>query len=84
MRIKIRFIGLGQGNNYQALVRIYDENNNLIFDNYTYDSYVIVNVIPNKRYRLVASFFSATIITGLYSSRSEYTYIFSHAIYTQR
>ena len=83
MSIKLRFIGLGKDNKYQAFVKIYDDDNNLIFDNYTYDGYIIVNVVPNRVYRLVATFFSNTIITGFYSNRCEYTYIFSHAIYNR-
>ena len=83
MKIKLKFIGLGYNNNYQAFVSIYDENNNLVFNDYTYDSFIVVNVIPNRGYRLVARFYNDIIQTGLYSNRCEYTYIFNHAIYNR-
>ena len=42
MNIKIKFIGLGLNDKYQARVKVYDYNNCLIFDNNSYNGYIVV------------------------------------------
>lgn len=84
MKIKLKFIGLGINNNYQAKIKIYDNNNCLIIDDYTYNGQLVVNVKHNKVYRLEARFYNEVIITSIYSNKYEYCYIFNHALYVPR
>lgn len=81
MNIKIKFIGLGLNDKYQARVKVYDYNNCLIFDNNSYNGYIVVNVMPNKLYKVVATFYNDIIITNIYSNKSIYYLVFNHAKY---
>lgn len=82
--VNIRFIGLGINDNYQALVKIYDSNNNIVFDSITYNGKI--NVVLNKycTYKLDVHFFTEFITTYMYITKCNYIFIFNHSIYNKR
>jgi hypothetical protein len=80
MNIKFKFIGLGINNDSQANIKIYHKDN-LIVNNKTYNGCLLIDLIPNKIYKLVATFYNEKIITYFYSNKNQYCYIFNHAIY---
>lgn len=80
----IRFIGLGINNNYQAFVKIYDSNNNLVFDGITYNGSINVTLNMYCTYRLEARFLSEFIKTNMYITKCNYVFIFNHSIFNRR
>ena len=73
--VKLKLYGLGINNNYQAKVFIYDSYNNLIYEGYTYNGYLIISLNINQRYKLVASSLNEYINTYFYIN-DNYEYIF--------
>lgn len=53
--IKLKFYGLGIGNNYQADIKIYDNYGNLVYDGQTYNGCLIICLEECKRYKLIAN-----------------------------
>lgn len=82
--INIKFIGLGINNNYQALVRIYDSDNNIVFDGVTYNGEIDVVLSKYSTYKLEARFFNEYIESYMYITKSKYVFIFNHSIYNRR
>lgn len=84
IRTNIKFIGLGVNDNYQALVRIYDSDNNIVFDGITYNGEIDAVLNKYNTYRLEARFFTEFITTYVYITKSKYVFIFNHSIYSRR
>ena len=80
--IKLKFIGAGYKNLYQVFVKLYDENDNLIYIGKTYNGILKIKLIPNKVYKIKAKFLSESINATLYVKRSinKYIFIFSHSL----
>lgn len=74
IKIKLKFIGVGYLNNYQVNVKVYSKNG-IIYDGYTYNGSLELNLKPNEIYRIEASFLSQRIITNIYTNQYEYVFI---------
>jgi len=81
-KIKIKFIGLGYNNIFQANVKIYNDKNKLIYQGKTKNNELILCLKPNKTYYLTASVLSSYIDTIFYVNdyQNDYIFIFNHAI----
>jgi len=64
--MKIKFAGLGIGNEYQAYVKVYD-GDKLIFEGFSVNGEIYVPLTKNKVYRVWARFFDEVINTSIYS-----------------
>ena len=53
MKIKIKILGLGYNDYYQASILIYDTNNNLIINKKTYNGIIEVELKKDNLYKLV-------------------------------
>ena len=74
----LKFHGLGINDNYQAKVKIYDDNN-LICEEFTYNGILYVNLKP-KRYKIIATFMGSTIIKCIYLCNNTYDFYFNHSL----
>ena len=83
-KIKLKFYGLGYSNINQALVYIYDMNNNLICECTTYNNVVDVCVNECSVYKLVAKSNYEVLSTYFYVNDSnEYFFSFESSIYAR-
>ena len=74
---KIKFLGLGYNDYYQANIKIYDLNNKLIYEGKTYNSEIIIHLKKNKLYKLNATSLCETIKVCFYVSNiDEYVFAF--------
>lgn len=73
--IKLKFIGLGYSNFYQAGVKIYN-NNILVYKGKTYNNELIICLNVNTLYKLVAISMDEVVETYFYVS-SDYEYVFA-------
>lgn len=80
--ICLKFHGLGYGNSYQCLVRVYDVGGNLINQGFTYDGMINFNLCVNQGYRISAIFLNEIINEYFYVSSLHdcYTFAFPHVI----
>ncbi len=80
---KIKFIGLGFKNNYQAHVIIYDNCHTVIYDGLTYNGVIVAPLKNNKVYKLIATSLSDRISIIFYVKPNicEYKFIFNRSIY---
>lgn len=83
-KIIIRFLGLGYNEFYQANIKIYDLDNNLIYKGTTYNGKTKLCLKENHAYKLIAKSLNETIHTCFYVSNiNEYLFIFNWAKYNQ-
>lgn len=75
-QIKLIFIGLGYNSINQAYIRIYDSNNNLVFNGITYNNELSLCLKKCNVYRLIAITSSIKLVTSFYVN-SNYKYIFN-------
>ena len=80
--IKIKFMGLGLGNNCQAHVIIYSDCFNVVYEGDTYNGMVMVPLSTNRAYKLIATSFGEYISVVFYvdSDKCEYKFIFDRGI----
>ena len=81
--IKLKFIGIGYNDKYQANISIYYDNK-LIYDCITYNGILEVEVDRNNIYRIEAEFLNERINTSIIANRCEYVFIFNHILYNRR
>ena len=74
-KIKLIFSGVGINNLYQANVKIYDENNKLIFNGQTYNGKLEIYLKENKLYKVESEFINEKIFKCIYVFNT-YTYVF--------
>ena len=80
--IILKFIGVGLKDSYQAYVKVYDQDNNIIYSGYTYDGEISLLVTINNIYRVEAFFYKEVINTSIYiCNLNTYCFIFNHAKY---
>ena len=75
IKIKLKFIGTGYNNDYQACVKIYDFNT-LLYQKQTYNGKLTINLKENKLYKIVASSCDETINTSIYITKNSQIFIF--------
>ena len=82
-KIKIKFIGLGLKDEYQAYVIVYDNCHNIIYNDYTYNGNITVKLNSNQSYKLIATSLEDCISTIFYVNYKicEYKFIFNRSIY---
>lgn len=82
-RIKLKFIGLGFENKVQASVLIYDGCNNIIYDGYTFNGCVGVELEDNRAYKLIATSLGDCISVIFYVDDKicEYKFAFERSIF---
>lgn len=78
MNIKIIFYGLGYNEFYQANVKIYDQNKNLIINKNTYNNKIEINLKKNKIYHLIAKTCNKTISTYIYTNNNIFIFNFQN------
>ena len=76
-KICLKFRGLGYGNNYQAMVKVYDVDGNLLCSCLTYDGMLSLMVCENREYHVVASFLGEVINRPFYVSNNQNCYVFA-------
>jgi len=82
IEVILKFIGVGYNNLYQAFVKIYDEDNNLIYKGYSYNGEIKIILDMNKAYRIEAFFYGEIIKTSFYVDNTKiFNFIFNHMIY---
>lgn len=80
--VKLKFYGLGINDNYQAKISIYDSYDNLVYEGYTYDGYLIICLEANKSYKLIAKSCGEVIITKFYINKNyEYLFFFGRSLF---
>ena len=75
-KIKLIFYGLGYNNFNQAFISIYDSNNNLVSNGYTYNNEMMVCLKECAVYRMVALSNGKKLVTSFYVNNN-CTYRFS-------
>lgn len=79
-KVKIKFNGLGYGYQYQADVFIYD-NDNLIYDDKTYNGEINICLKQNKLYKIETYFLNEKLIKYIYIKDCDcYILNFNHSI----
>ena len=83
-KIKLKFYGLGYSNINQALVYIYDMNNNLICECTTYNNELNICINGCSLYKLVAKSKNETLSTYFYvNENDEYHFYFKSSVYAR-
>ena len=77
--MKIRLIGTGYQEYYQADVKIYDEENNLICKTKTYNGELNLNLLANKTYHIEANLLGTTLKSSFYTNKCEFVFIFPYS-----
>lgn len=81
-KIKLKFYGLGYNDINQAYIKIYDINNNLIYEGQTYNNEIIICLNENNIYNLYAYTCYETLNKSFYVyDQYEYNFIFNNIIY---
>ena len=81
-KVKLKFYGLGYNNINQALVYIYDINNNLIYEKETFNSELYVCLNENTVYKIVAKSNNEILNTYFYVNNNDiYVFSFKSSIY---
>ena len=79
MRIKLRFIGTGINDFYQARVKIYDKNHNLLKDGYTYNGLIYFTAHNKEIYIIKVNFINIIINIPLYiNNKCKYEFYLSN------
>jgi len=81
--VTLKFIGTGVASNMQACVKIYDINDNLLYEKETFNGELKVSLEENKVYRLFAISCNDIISAAFYVSKckKKYVFIFNRSIY---
>lgn len=79
VKIKIKFIGLGINDKFQAHVSLYC-NNKKILKETTYNGEITLPIVKGNVYILKAKFFSEVICTPIIYNKYGYTLFFSNNI----
>ena len=81
--VTLKFIGTGVASNMQACVKIYDINDNQLYEKETFNGELKVSLERNKVYRLFAISHNNTINAAFYVSenKKKYVFIFQRSIY---
>ena len=83
-KIRLKFYGLGYSNINQALVYIYDMNNNLICENMTYNNELEICIKECSMYKLIAKSNYEILNTYFYvNENNEYFFNFESSIYAR-
>ena len=72
MKIKLKIIGLGYNNYYQANILIYDHSNSLIINKKTYNGVLEVKVQKNEIYKIIIYSKFEIITKYIYTNRDIY------------
>ena len=72
-KVKFKFKGLGYNNYYQADVSVYNDNN-LIYQDRTYDSELLLYLKKYHVYKIIASFLGETITYYVYINTDKYCF----------
>ena len=83
ININIKFLNVGYNNYYQVKVKIFDENNNIVFEGITYNGCIDICLIPYKKYIIKAKFLNEEINQCFYVYNHNYIFYFSN-IYRRR
>ena len=66
INITFKFIGAGYQNCYQAYIKIYDNFNNIVFNNYSYNGELNIFLKEKNIYKIYAKLNNQIIITPIY------------------
>lgn len=78
--IKLKFLGLGYNEFYQANIVIYDSSDNLIYEGITYNGELEICLDANEAYKINAYSLNEIINTYFYvSNLDNYIFIFDRA-----
>lgn len=80
----IKFLNVGYNNNYQVYVKIYDEFNNIIFNDWTYNGEINLYLNNNKIYKIEANFLNERIKQYFYTNKRNYIFLFKHSFLSNR
>ena len=75
MKITLRFIGLGYRDSYQARVKIYNKNHELLIDDITYNGTITFKGCNKEIYIIKVNYFNGFVNIPLYIN-NQYTYEF--------
>ena len=78
--VKLKFIGLGYNNLYQANIKIY-KGNTLVYKGKTYNSELTVCLKEHTLYKLIATSIDEVINTNFYVYNDEYIFVFNRGRY---
>ena len=75
-KILLKFNSLGLENYFQAYVKIYDKNNNLIYEGKTYNGELSVCLKKCQAYSLSANLYGLSLLSSFYVNNND-VYLFS-------
>ena len=79
MNINMIFIGTGYKDIYQAYIKIYDINNNLITECYTYNGCINICLNKNSYYKIIARLDNDILNGVIYTNQTLYKFIFNRS-----
>ena len=84
-KVILKFIGTGINNNYQALVKIYDNCNNLLYCEKTYNGELLLYLKEMSLYKIEAVACGDMIMQSFYVNHcnSKYVFGFNHSIFNK-
>jgi len=77
--VTLKFIGTGYKDIYQANIKIYDMNNKLIYDCYTYNGYINIYLKECCYYKVNATLNDEILNGAIYINKDMYTFIFNRS-----
>ena len=77
MKVKIKYLGLGYKDNYQAKIKVYD-GNTLIYEDLTYNGEILLNLKCNHIYTIESIFYNAHLFNTIYTNNNCYIFTFKH------
>lgn len=77
--VKLKFIGAGYNDKYQAYVKVFD-NKNIIYEGYTNNSYLEICLQERKCYKVIAQLCNRYINKSFLVTKTYDDYIFSFPI----
>lgn len=79
MNINLIFIGTGYNDRFQAYIKIYDINNNLIYEGYTYNGCINICLNKNNYYKIIATLDNDILNGVIYTNQTIYKFIFNRS-----
>ena len=73
--IEIKIIGVGYNNYYQPYIEIYDKDNKLLFNDYSYNGIIKVCLNKNKVYKIIIKLNNKVLKTSLFIDKCRKKYI---------